>query len=182
MRGKLVTTTCGLALAVALGIPAAAQATVTGPGPADARTAATAADATLSCAVMDDLGDNAYGGWDNFQGIYFGYGLSHAIPWCNVNRGGGHFWIEEEVNGQLSGQCLIADSTGAFEFPCSDSATAHTDWTATRVGYYHSQSIWVLKNSLSGVCLYDDIGIDPAFATTCNNSDRFEHFIWDALP
>jgi hypothetical protein len=131
---------------------------------------------------MDDLGDNHYGGWDDFADIYFGYGLSHAIPFCNINRGHGNFWIEEEVNGNLSGECLVADASGAFEFPCSDTPGQETDWTGTRVGTYHSQSIWVLRNNVSGLCLYDDIGEDPAFGANCTNSDRFEHFIWDALP
>jgi hypothetical protein len=75
MRGNRLTTACGLALAVALGIPAAAQATVIGPGPTGARTTAAAPDATLSCAVMYDVGDSRYGGWDDYQEIYFGYAL-----------------------------------------------------------------------------------------------------------
>jgi hypothetical protein len=40
----------------------------------------------------------------------------------------------------------------------------------------------VLRNDVSTICLYDDIGFDPAIAATCTTSDRFEHFVWDALP
>jgi hypothetical protein len=180
MRGRLVAAACGLVLAVALGVPAAAQAAVSRPGPADARTTPAAPDASVPCATFDDLGNNHYAGWadSSHTYIYFGVDLSHAIPFCNVNRGNGRFWIEEEINGQLSGNCISAGTGGIEWFSCDDS---WSDWTGTKVGTYHSQSIWMLNDPYTSNCLYDDLQ-DPAIENPCITSDAFEHFIWDALP
>jgi hypothetical protein len=67
---------------------------------------------------------------------------------------------------------------GATEFPCSDYGT---DWTATKVGIYHSQSVWEFADDITLLCLYD-YKQNPAIESTCHSSDAFEHFVWDALP
>jgi hypothetical protein len=182
MRGRLVTAASGLVLTAALGVPAAAQGAVTRPSPADARTTAARPGASLSCAPIDDLGNNHYAGWGDASHtkIYFGAGLSHAIPFCNVNAGNGEFYIEEEINGHLSGECLTGFVGGYVgEYPCSEGGTM---WSGIREGTYHNQTIWEFLDYYSpGQCLYDDLQ-DPAIEASCTDSDGFEHFVWDALP
>jgi hypothetical protein len=180
MRGKLVAVACGLLLAAAIGVPGAAQAAVSGPGSTGAGTTAEAPDASVPCDNIDDLGNNHYAGWadSSHTYIYFGVDLSHAIPFCNINRGNGRFWIEEEINGQLSGMCISAGLGGIEWFSCND---GWSDWTATKEGTYHSQTIWELYDPSTDNCLYDDTN-DPAVEYPCSSSITFENFIWDALP
>jgi hypothetical protein len=172
MRGRLVTAACGLVLTVAFGAPAAAQAVVSASGPTRI--------AAVSCANMYDVGNGHYAGWDSSHtAIYFGVDLSHAIPWCNVNRGSGVFWIEENVNGQLSGSCL-ADvfPNDVTEIPC---ASGQSDWTASRDGTYHSHNVFLFNDPNTTECLYDDLQ-NPAIEDNCKPADTFEQFVWDALP
>jgi hypothetical protein len=188
MRGKLVTAACGLMLAAALGIPAAAQAAVARQGPADTTTT-TAAHPRLDCSSngIFDVGNHLYAGHDGNLGyIAFNASLSNAIPYCYVpdpTGGVGNFFIEEEVNGALSGMCLTGMPNGTEwfmdEIPC---ASRYTDWVGNTVGSYHGHTAWLLQDTASNLCMYDDTQ-HPAIENSCaDHSDGFMWFVFDALP
>jgi hypothetical protein len=54
-------------------------------------------------------------------------------------------------------------------------------WEPTRVGTYHSQAVYVLKNVYNKECLYDNTQ-NPAIYSTCDGNDAFEQFVFDSLP
>lgn len=180
MRGRLVATACGLVLTAALGVPAAAQAAASRPGPAGAGTTAARPRASLLCAKLYDVGNGHYAGWTDSTHEFIGFhvDLAHAIPYCNVNRGNGHFFIEEEINGQLSGFCLSAKLGGMDEFSCDD---GYSQWFGTKAGTYQGQQAWLLNDPYSLDCLYDD-NQTSAIEDPCLPADTFEHFVWNALP
>jgi hypothetical protein len=208
MRSKLAAAVGGLVLAVALGAPVGAQAAVIHSG-AGAGAGAGAASVKAgvrpestppgddTCASIWDEGIGEYASpdadpqEDDLTATYFeplsDFGSEAAVPvYCNlsVTSVSGVFQIFDGISGECLQPVVYTDGSNTYntvdELACGTSTTTY--WYATPVSTYHSQTVYVLTNYDSGVCLYDYLQVPATYVSPCSDSDHFEWFVWDALP
>jgi hypothetical protein len=196
MQAKLATAAGGLALAVALGVPAGAQAAVSHSGSAYSRATGLRPEATAA-PPCNDINDRATGGYatDQVDGLEVYFEPPPTTPYnyqpteyCNISLGNtGRFEIVDYNTLQCLSVSTATTVIGEATVKSCDDAVANPtvnewdQWTATDVGTYHSQTVWIFTNYYNGDCLYDDNVNSPAIYTPCSDSGA-ERFIWNALP